>query len=70
MPDTRQFKAHETVPENMHIYTSNRLNEPCWYVTAPWNDGLDGSMLRSSRIIIISKKTGYVLYDGSANDEG
>lgn len=46
------------------------IEEPAWYVTVPWNDGLDGRCLRSSRIIAISKVGGAVLYDGSANDEG
>lgn len=44
--------------------------EPSWIICAPWFDGNDGSVLRSSRIIAVSKKTGEVLYDGSANDEG
>jgi len=63
VPDINQFRAFETLPGNMTIYSASK--ESCWYVTAPWGDGLDGSMLRSSRIIIISKKTGRVLYDGS-----
>lgn len=44
--------------------------EPSWRIYAPRGDGLDGKMLRSSRIILISKESGRVLYDGSANDEG
>ena len=54
VPDINQFRAFETLPGNMTIYSASK--ESCWYVTAPWGDGLDGSMLRSSRIIIISKK--------------
>lgn len=41
----------------------------CWYVFCPWYDGQDGMMLRSSRVVIVSKKTGEILYDGSALDE-
>ncbi len=70
MTDTSMFSAYGTAPGNMNIYTANRLDEPCWYVIAPWGDGMDGSRLRSSRIVIISRKTGRMLYDGSANDEG
>lgn len=44
--------------------------EPCWYVFAPWGDGLDGAVLRSSRVIAVSKITGAILYDDSAGDEG
>ena len=43
---------------------------PAWYVIVPWNDGLDGRCLRSSRVIVIAKVGGAVLYDGSGNDEG
>ncbi len=39
-------------------------------MVAPWNDGNDGLMLRSSRVLLISKHAGEVLHDGSANDEG
>lgn len=41
-----------------------------WYVYVPWCDGLDGSALRSSRVVVVSKVGGRILYDGSANDEG
>ena len=70
IPATREFKVHETMPSNVHIYIVRTPNEPCWYVFAPWGDGMDGSMLRSSRIIVVSEKTGLIVYDGSANDEG
>ena len=67
-PDPSGFKVYSKKPERLHLY--NMTSEPCWFVYAPWNDGYKGMMLRSSRIILISKKTGRVLYDGSANDEG
>ena len=67
VPDVTQFHAFESPPKNMNLYHAPQ--EPCWYVIAPWGVGFDGA-LRSSRIIIVSKKTGRVLYDGSANDEG
>jgi hypothetical protein len=67
-PDTRQYQAYENPPYNLYVYLPSK--DPCWYVTAPWRDGLDGQMLRSSRIILVSKKTGKVLFDGPANDEG
>jgi hypothetical protein len=55
-------------PENARIYSPPV--EPCWYVHAPWGDGKDGHMLRSSRLMAVSKTSGRVLYDGSACDEG
>ncbi len=49
---------------------SQPTDEPMWVVYVPWGDGLDETMLRSSRVIVISKIDGRVLYDGSACDEG
>jgi hypothetical protein len=51
-------------------YCPAGITELCWWVYAPWNDGWDGWMLRSSRVMLISKRTGAILYDGSAGDEG
>ena len=45
-------------------------DEPGWVIYVPWGDGLDGQMLRSSRVIVVSKIDGRVVYDGSAHDEG
>ena len=62
------FSVYNKKPDNVCLY--QLPSEPCWYVLAPWNDGKDGLMLRSSRMLIISKTTGNVLFDGSAHDEG
>ena len=53
-------------PSNCNLY--NPPTEPCWYVYVPHNDGILG--LRSSRIVIMSRATGKIIYDGSAGDEG
>ena len=53
-------------PASVHIYTPT--NEPCWFIYPPWNDGR--VMLRSSRIVLVTKETGKVVYDGGAGDEG
>lgn len=66
LPPLRDFSVLPEKPDNAHIF--NAPTEPAWYVFCPWNDG--HLMLRSSRVIAISKRTGRVLYDGSANDEG
>jgi len=55
-------------PGNINLY--NLPAEPCWFVFSPWNDGKDGTMLRSSRLLLVSKLSGKILYDGSAMDEG
>jgi len=68
IPDGRAFRASNERPPAMYI--NRPIEEPCWYIHAPWCDGLDGACLRSSRVLVVSKITGAVLYDGSANDEG
>lgn len=66
--NNEEFSFHSKQPERFaHPYGVN-LDEPCWYVYAPWGDGL--LALRSSRVIIISRRDGQILYDGPAGDEG
>ena len=55
------------MPANVRLYGPEK--EPCWFIFPPWNDGKP-MMLRSSRIVLVSKETGKVLYDGDAGDEG
>lgn len=66
--DGCDWEAHSEIPSSCNLYRPPRT--PCWYVHAPWNDGRDGQMLRSSRIMAISKYSGDLLLDCSANDEG
>jgi hypothetical protein len=68
-PDERAFSVSKERP-NIYVPQGYPINEPCWYVFAPWGDHLEGAMLRSCRVIAVSKITGVVLYDGTANDEG
>ena len=67
-PDLRQFHHPAKGAREPRFY--NRPLEPHWIIHAPWLDGLDGSCLRSSRVILVSKISGRVLYDGDAGDEG
>lgn len=62
-----QFECHSRKPGNCRLYGIN-TDQPCWYVYAPWADEMPG--LRSSRVIIISRRNGQILYDGPAGDEG
>ena len=66
LPSLFEFR-HAKPSDQPVLY--NAPKEDCWTIYAPWLDGKGGSMLRSSRIIMVSKKTGEILYDGSANDE-
>lgn len=62
-----QLECYSQKPDSCGIYGIN-LDQPCWYVFAPWADGM--LALRSSRVMVISRLTGEILYDGSAGDEG
>lgn len=65
---TATMACHGRRPENSHIY--GNFPEPCWWIVAPWGDGKDGLMIRSSRVIVVGRQSGKVYYDGSAGDEG
>jgi hypothetical protein len=65
--DRRQLTAFDQLKQG-HVYRIS--NAPCWYVHLPWEDGWDGYCLRSSRVVLVSRLSGNILYDGSVNDEG
>ena len=65
--DRKEFHCYSKKPENFTIYAIIP-DEPCWYVCTSWDD--NPPILRSSRLIVISRLTGQVFYDGSAGDEG
>ena len=67
-PAPSSFRVYARKPSNVNIY--NLPAEPCWFVFAPWGDGKDGMMLRSAHVVVVSKISGEILYDGTANDEG
>jgi len=61
--------AHSCAGDHRQTYLLHK-QKGCSYVLCQWNDGLDGSMLRSSRLVLISKRNGKILSDGSAGDKG
>jgi hypothetical protein len=61
------MEVFDTPPEGWRLYQLEG-DEPCWYVRVP--SEFDGMMLQSSRVLVVSRKTGKVLYIGSAGDEG
>lgn len=67
MPHDGRFECYSQKPDSCRIYDIN-TGQPCWYVYAPWADKMPE--LRSSRVIIISRRNGQILYDGPAGDEG
>ena len=67
-PNRRQFECHDAKPEGCRIF--NTPAEPCWFIRCPWSDGSEESALQSRRLVIISRRTGRILYNDSAHDEG
>jgi len=68
IPRLNQFVCKDEKPDNCQIY--NMPSEPCWFVHPPLMDMRSGLLLGSRRVIIVSKLTGKILYDGLTNDEG
>lgn len=60
------FAITRKKPSNFNIYGLPE-DEPCWYVTV-LNEG--SPAIQSSRVVVISRRTGKVLYNGTALDEG
>jgi len=67
MRNIGEFKCYSKKPESCRIYGINPA-DPCWYVYPPQDD--EQAVLRSSRVIVISRVNGEIIYDGSAGDEG
>ncbi len=65
-PGTTILDIYPEAPSNVSFYGVPQ--EPCWYVFVSWDDA--AHLLRSSRVILVSKTTGAILYDGCAGDEG
>ena len=63
------YRITHGVPNNCRIYNSGEwFPDDVWCVLCSAHPGQ--YMLASSRAIIISKDTGEILFDASANDEG
>lgn len=60
--------VHEEMPDRFRIY--NAFHEPCWFVEVPWGDEKFTTTLRSTRVLVVGKHSGEILYDGFAGDEG
>lgn len=65
-PSIKIYQITETLPSNCHLY--NAPKEDCWYILYSLNRPIN--MICSSDLIAISKKTGKIVWKGSANDEG
>jgi hypothetical protein len=67
MPLTDTLKIYDSEPSHWSIYWDKK-DEEYWYVERSGAGG--AGVICSSHAIVISKKTGDVVYDGSAGDEG
>ena len=54
-------------PETFRGYNTESLKD-CWYVYCRMPD--DEVVLNANRVICVSKSTGAIVWEGSANDEG
>lgn len=61
-------KVTDILPDGCTIYMSGRHKKSCWYIFFIPDHSL--SILKSTRVIAISKETGEVVFNGSAGDEG
>lgn len=51
------------------IFYNLAAGEPLWVIYVPWGDGPGRWGVGASRVIMVSKIDGRVVYDGSAHDE-
>lgn len=65
LPAPELFQVVDKALPQWQLY-NNWGDEPCWYVTIP-NDSL---ALQSTKVAVVSKKSGKILAITSANDEG
>jgi hypothetical protein len=65
-PTATIYRITETLPAGCRAYGPPQ--EDCWYIFYALNRPI--GMICSSDLIAVSKKTGKVIYEGSANDEG
>lgn len=59
--------CHARKPAHFNIYAG--FPGPCWWIQVPWNKS-GQPVLRSSRVIVIGRQSGKILYDGLVGDEG
>jgi len=64
-----ELKFHTARPRRTAIYM-NTPAAPCWWVIGPWGGKDSEYFLRGSRLMVISRVTGEIIYDGDAGDEG
>jgi hypothetical protein len=62
----RSFEITDALPKGCSIYNCPK---DCWFVRFLTRYD-DPCVLRSSRLVAISKSNGEIVYDGDANDEG
>lgn len=65
-----ELKFHAARPQNCFAPYGVPTDVPCWWVIGSWGGKDSEYFLRSSRIMVISRVTGEILFDGDANDEG
>lgn len=65
LPALELFHVTDKAMPQWQLY-NNWGDEPCWYVTIP----SDATIIQSTTVAVVSKKSGKILTITSANDEG
>jgi len=73
--DLKFVEIVKGVPSGCSLYETVPIDEPywrktCWSIISTYPQPEGVMLLSSSHITCISKKTGWVIYDGCAQDEG
>ena len=68
-PSLGTMIVHGEKPDGWRLY-GILDNEPCWFIQVPWDHGMGGSLIQSSRVVVVSRLSGNVIYSGTAQDEG
>ena len=61
-PGPEDFTLHEALPAGRVIF-GDFSSEPCWFIEAPRKSSR-GTQFGAGRMIVVSRRTGRVLYDG------
>ena len=65
-----EFTVFPEIPEAFPIYQFWDKEIPVWFIILKSQETDQGMMLQGSRVFVVSKKDGSILYDGNGNDEG
>jgi len=63
-PAPEELECYDSKPDSVVTYGGPSDSEPCWWIPICYGDRVGGG-----RIIVVSKRTGKILYDGDDGGE-